>query len=75
MLVIVIGSPVTSMASAPQPQKFTNRLAASNNPYLLLHADNPVDWYFLGAGGHFRRGLGDTHQLSRCHRVQAVIHR
>ncbi len=27
---------------------YTNRLADSNNPYLLLHADNPVDWYPWG---------------------------
>lgn len=26
-----------------------NRLAHSNNPYLLLHAHNPVDWYPWGA--------------------------
>ncbi len=25
-----------------------NRLAESNNPYLLQHADNPVDWYPWG---------------------------
>ena len=27
----------------------TNRLIDSNNPYLLLHAHNPVDWYPWGA--------------------------
>jgi uncharacterized protein YyaL (SSP411 family) len=26
----------------------TNRLAASTSPYLLQHADNPVDWYEWG---------------------------
>src|SRR6478672_13098979 len=26
----------------------TNRLIDSNNPYLLLHAHNPVDWYPWG---------------------------
>jgi uncharacterized protein len=25
-----------------------NRLAATNSPYLLAHADNPVDWYAWG---------------------------
>jgi len=32
-------------AEAP---KFTNRLVDSNDPYLLLHAHNPVDWYPWG---------------------------
>jgi uncharacterized protein YyaL (SSP411 family) len=26
----------------------TNRLAAETSPYLLQHADNPVDWYPWG---------------------------
>ncbi|MDX1632965.1 MAG: DUF255 domain-containing protein, partial [Thermoanaerobaculia bacterium] len=26
----------------------TNRLAESSSPYLLLHKDNPVDWYPWG---------------------------
>jgi hypothetical protein len=30
------------------PYKFTNRLIESNDPYLLLHAHNPVDWYPWG---------------------------
>ena len=25
-----------------------NRLALTNSPYLLQHADNPVDWYPWG---------------------------
>jgi uncharacterized protein len=25
-----------------------NRLAAATSPYLLQHADNPVDWYEWG---------------------------
>src|SRR5260370_24332802 len=31
------------------PYKYTNRLADSNDPYLLLHAHNPVDWYPWGS--------------------------
>src|SRR6266481_4279073 len=27
---------------------YTNRLIDSNDPYLLLHAHNPVDWYPWG---------------------------
>src|SRR5260221_5924606 len=39
-------------ASGAQTQQaanaFTNRLIDSNDPYLLLHAHNPVDWYPWG---------------------------
>jgi uncharacterized protein len=35
-------------ADASQPVAFTNRLSDSNDPYLLLHAHNPVDWYPWG---------------------------
>lgn len=31
-----------------QAHKYTNRLIDSNDPYLLLHAHNPVDWYPWG---------------------------
>ena len=30
------------------PARYTNRLIDSANPYLLLHAHNPVDWYPWG---------------------------
>src|SRR5438876_2968662 len=33
---------------ASQPPAYTNRLIDSNDPYLLLHAHNPVDWYPWG---------------------------
>jgi hypothetical protein len=39
---------VTAPSSADE-QAYTNRLIDSNNPYLLLHAHNPVDWYPWGA--------------------------
>ncbi|MFQ5913682.1 MAG: thioredoxin domain-containing protein [Nitrospinota bacterium] len=35
-------------AEKAQRHPYTNRLIDSNNPYLLLHADNPVDWYPWG---------------------------
>lgn len=35
----------TSQTDAP---KYTNRLIRSHDPYLLLHAHNPVDWYPWG---------------------------
>lgn len=35
-------------ARTPDSRPATNRLATSGSPYLLLHADNPVDWYPWG---------------------------
>ena len=35
--------------AAPAETRHTNRLIDSNDPYLLLHAHNPVDWYPWGA--------------------------
>ncbi|TLZ45749.1 MAG: thioredoxin domain-containing protein [Gammaproteobacteria bacterium] len=35
-------------AAVAQTSAFTNRLIDSNDPYLLLHAHNPVDWYPWG---------------------------
>jgi uncharacterized protein YyaL (SSP411 family) len=32
----------------PESAKHTNKLAAEKNPYLLQHANNPVDWYPWG---------------------------
>src|SRR6201987_5000785 len=34
---------------ASGPYAYTNRLIDSHDPYLLLHAHNPVDWYPWGA--------------------------
>ena len=41
----------TAQANATETDaepKYTNRLIHSNNPYLRLHAHNPVDWYPWG---------------------------
>jgi uncharacterized protein YyaL (SSP411 family) len=40
--------PSAAAAASGAPYKFTNRLIDSNDPYLLLHAHNPVDWYPWG---------------------------
>src|SRR5262249_23222354 len=40
--------PPVPAASPSGPYRFTNRLIDSNDPYLLLHAHNPVDWYPWG---------------------------
>ena len=49
-----------------------NRLAESSSPYLLQHADNPVDWYPWGEEA-FARARGEGRPLlvsvgySACH--------
>jgi uncharacterized protein YyaL (SSP411 family) len=40
--------PVTPHPASPSEHAYTNRLIGSANPYLLLHAHNPVDWYPWG---------------------------
>ncbi len=39
---------MTHASSTDTPPTEKNRLAASKSPYLLQHADNPVDWYPWG---------------------------
>lgn len=38
----------THSSNPPRQFTYTNRLVDSNDPYLLLHAHNPVDWYPWG---------------------------
>src|SRR5215831_14879388 len=38
----------TATRARPAEPRHTNRLVNSANPYLLLHAHNPVDWYPWG---------------------------
>jgi len=38
-----------SRSDMPEKTEYTNRLAQEKSPYLLQHADNPVDWYPWGA--------------------------
>jgi uncharacterized protein YyaL (SSP411 family) len=48
-IVAAAGHPaVAAEPGSQQEHRFTNRLIDSNNPYLLLHAHNPVDWYPWG---------------------------
>ena len=60
LLIVIVGcnpaEPKTAAppSTAPEPgvisvgRKYTNRLVASKSPYLLQHAQNPVDWYPWG---------------------------
>ena len=42
------GSNQMNQAEGPNIHKPKNHLANETSPYLLQHADNPVDWYPLG---------------------------
>src|SRR5229473_5887086 len=47
--VLLATAPLAAGLAAPSgTNAFTNRLIDSNDPYLLLHAHNPVDWYPWG---------------------------
>jgi uncharacterized protein YyaL (SSP411 family) len=56
-----------------------NRLAAESSPYLLQHADNPVDWYPWGDAA-FERALSDDRPVllsigySACHWCHVMAH-
>ncbi|MBI4381805.1 MAG: thioredoxin domain-containing protein [candidate division NC10 bacterium] len=55
ILLSLVGSGLPAQAQSTQAapdrsghERYTNRLIHSANPYLLLHAHNPVDWYPWG---------------------------
>ena len=56
-----------------------NRLAAETSPYLLQHADNPVDWYPWGDAA-FERARSDDRPVllsigySACHWCHVMAH-
>jgi len=56
-----------------------NRLAAATSPYLLQHADNPVEWYEWGDEAFERAGAEDKPLLvsvgySACHWCHVMAH-
>jgi len=56
-----------------------NRLAAENSPYLLQHADNPVDWYPWGPEAWHRAAREDkpiflSIGYSACHWCHVMAH-
>ena len=56
-----------------------NRLAAETSPYLLQHADNPVDWYPWGEEAFERAGAEDKPVLlsvgyAACHWCHVMEH-
>lgn len=60
------------------PTKKTNRLAKEKSPYLLQHADNPVDWYPWGEEA-FRKAKEENKPIflsvgySTCHWYANVL--
>ncbi len=62
-----------------QEKEFTNRLISSNNPYLLQHAHNPVDWYPWGEEA-LRKARDEKKMLfisigySSCHWCHVMAH-
>jgi uncharacterized protein YyaL (SSP411 family) len=57
----------------------TNRLAGETSPYLLQHADNPVDWYPWGDEALARAKAGDRPILlsvgyAACHWCHVMAH-
>ena len=56
-----------------------NRLAAETSPYLLQHADNPVDWYPWGEEAFARARAEDKPMLvsigyAACHWCHVMEH-
>ena len=45
---VAAGEEPAATRARPSEHRYTNRLINSANPYLLLHAHNPVDWYPWG---------------------------
>ena len=57
----------------------TNRLASANSPYLLQHAENPVDWYEWGPDALGRAATEDRPLLisigyAACHWCHVMAH-
>ncbi|KAH9948039.1 hypothetical protein B0H21DRAFT_735904 [Amylocystis lapponica] len=68
-------SPVAAMAS----RRSLNRLAQSRSPYLLQHADNPVDWFEWGTDA-FNKAKQENKPIflsvgySACHWCHVLAH-
>jgi len=62
-----------------RPRSASNRLARETSPYLLQHADNPVDWYPWGEEALSRAAAEDKPILlsigySACHWCHVMAH-
>jgi uncharacterized protein YyaL (SSP411 family) len=59
--------------------KYTNRLSQETSPYLLQHADNPVDWFAWGEEAFAKAREEDKPVLlsigySACHWCHVMAH-
>jgi len=68
-----------SSEATPPPEATRNRLATETSPYLLQHADNPVDWYPWGDEAFDRARSEDKPILlsvgySACHWCHVMAH-
>ena len=68
-----------SLALTNQTNKHRNRLADETSPYLLQHADNPVDWYPWGEEAFAKARAEDKPILlsvgySACHWCHVMAH-
>lgn len=71
---------VKSHASEPKDEKkYSNRLKDEKSPYLLQHADNPVDWYPWGEEA-FKKAIEENKPIflsigySTCHWCHVMEH-
>jgi len=48
LLLSLMAASADAVPAQSGTERYTNRLINSNDPYLLLHAHNPVDWYPWG---------------------------
>lgn len=55
IIAAVLAGPLL-LAAGPGEPAHANRLIDSRSPYLLLHADNPVDWFPWGAEAFAKAG-------------------
>ena len=72
-------SPLSEPKEIPMFTKHRNRLAKEKSPYLLQHADNPVDWYAWGDEA-FRKAKAENKPVflsigySTCHWCHVMEH-
>jgi len=79
-LLLITLSTVKSHASEPKDEKkYSNRLKDEKSPYLLQHADNPVDWYPWGEEA-FKKAIEENKPIflsigySTCHWCHVMEH-
>ena len=82
VFVVLLGAAMThasDAASTSPAESKKNRLAAEKSPYLLQHADNPVDWYPWGEEA-FKRAREEDKPIflsigyATCHWCHVMAH-